>query len=117
MSEKVEKKVKNKTIHNVDSDKIVITRDKLYCKLSKHYEKLGHRYDWIGAVALTVTLSSTLITSQFKPRFGIDPNVLTGVLFTLTVGSGAYTIYTCIKSYQSRSHKIEDVINDIFKQE
>lgn len=112
-----ERKLKNKTVNNTGSDKIVITRDKLYYKLSKHYGKLGHRYDWVGATALTITLIITLLTSNFKPILGIDSNTLKGFFIMFTICSVIYTIHTITLAVKSRKHNINDVINDIFEEE
>lgn len=112
-----EKKVRNKRIDNTDSDKIVITRDKLYYKLDKHYKKMGHRYDWVGALALTITLVLTLLTSNFKSIFGIDPNIIKGVFIAFTFVSLCYTIYTICRVISSRKHTIDYIIDDIFTPE
>lgn len=110
-----QKKYRNKTINNTNSDRIVITRDKLHVKLSRHFDKLKHQRDWIGAISLCISISLTLLTSDFKKVLNIDPLMWRGIFIMFLIFAIIYTIYTIYKAFKSLHHNIDDVIDDIFK--
>ena len=47
------------------------TDDKLFRRLSTIYKDIAHSSDWVGGLGLVVTITLTLVTSNFKDALGL----------------------------------------------
>lgn len=108
------KSVRNKSKDNTRSDQITITKDKLYCKISRHYDKIKKKRNWIGVLGTFLSLLISNLTADFKNIFSIDPTLIKGIFVTLCVGSFIWLIYSVVIAIKGRKHNIDNLINDIF---
>ena len=102
----------NETISNVSINIIEITEDKLVNILGNHIIKIKKSNDWIGAVALSISLIGIFLTSSFQDTWIFTKDALQAFFVLILIISLGYTFYTirnCIK-YRST---LEEIIADI----
>ena len=104
-------KVPNK-IDNTDSDKVIITEDKLYRKLSKHLDKVHKKREWVSAVGLVLTTVVPLITCEFKD-FIFDAALWKAFFLLSALASCVYFFYSICVAMYCRNESIESIIKDI----
>ena len=100
-------------INNVSSDIIRITEDKLRLKVANYEKSVAHCYDWVGAVGIIVTLSLSLLTTDFKDRFCVKAETWGAIFFIILIAAIVYGIYTIIKAFKRKS--IDVFISDLKK--
>ena len=102
----------NETISNVSINLIEITEDKLVNILNNHIAGIKKSKDWIGAVALSVSLIGIFLTSSFHDTWFISKETLQAffcLILLISLGYTFYTIHNCVK-YKIT---VEDIIIDI----
>lgn len=102
-------------ISNMEVNVIKITEDKLVNILTAHVQRIRKSNDWIGAVALSLTLVIVLLTSEFKSFGFVNGNTIQGIFFSGLVVSLAYTIrviYNCWKNSDSVENIVKDIKNE-----
>ncbi len=103
-------------IANTSVNVISVTEDKLENILMKHLTSFKKSKDWIGALALFVTVLATLLTSDFHALWGLEPAVFQALFILLFFGSLIYLIITLVNSIRHKD-SIENVISDIKNQQ
>ena len=101
----------NNTISDISVNVITITEDRLENVLIKHVDKLRRSKDYVGAIALSVSLLIVLVTSDFKNKW-LDAGTWRGFfifLFIASIGYLGYTLYNLIRNNDS----VEDIMKDI----
>ena len=112
LGKKGNKSIINETISNVSTNMIEITEDKLINIINRHFNCIKKSKDWIGALALIITLISIHCTSTFHDVFGLSAESIRAIFIILTVLSIIYLIYTFVNCFKNRT-KVEDIIKDI----
>lgn len=110
---------KGKIINKVDntrSDKVVITEDKLYRKLTPHINKIHRKREWISAVGLVFTTLAPLLSCDFK-TFIFPPEVWKALFLIAFVVSCGYFIYSVIIAVVYRKEGVEYIIKDIMTED
>lgn len=110
-------KRKNKTINNTNSDKIMITKDKLYRKLNEYKECIAHKnlvYTFLG---IFLSLLLAYVTCDFKDILGLSADMWKGVILTLCAISGVFLAIFAIKAIKYRKVNINELIERICKED
>lgn len=98
------------TIHNTVSDisvrVITITEDRLENVVNKHINKFRKSQDYIGSIALTISLLIVLVTSEFKNK-GFDAGTWRGIFIALFCASLFYLVYVFVNLYKGRNGREE----------
>ena len=105
----------NNSVSEININIISITEDRLENILNSHFKRISKSKDWIGAVALSVSLLIVLLTSEFKDLVLDAPTWKAFFLF-LFLASVAYTAY-CVCNYFRNRDSVETIMRDIKKAE
>ena len=108
-------KVVNK-VDNTRSDKVVITKDKLFRKMTPHINKIHRKREWITALGLFLTTLASLITCEFK-NFILPSEVWNAVFVIICIGSCFYLIYSVVIAIMYRKEGVEEIIDDIMTED
>lgn len=103
-------------IANTSVNVISITEDKLENILIKHLAIFKKSKDWIGSLALFITVLATLLTSNFHTLWGLEPAVFQAIFLILLVVSFIYFIITLLNVIRHKD-SIDSLINDIKNQQ
>lgn len=103
----------NKYFSNTKSNVIEITEDKARNILNNHFNKMEKSKDWVGALALSITLLLSLITADFTHwLFSADTwEAIFVILFAASIFYLIYTAHNAIKSKDSVDNIIQDMEN------
>ncbi|MBD5181012.1 MAG: hypothetical protein HDS98_00475 [Bacteroidales bacterium] len=99
------------SIEEISINIISIPEDRLQNILTKHFDHLNRTKDYIGAIALSVTLLIVLVTSDFKDKW-LDPptwRALFIFMFIASLGYTAYCIYNAIVHKDSVAAMLKDI--------
>lgn len=108
-----EGKKRNKTINNTDSDKIVITKDKLYRKLHEYKGAIEQRNLVFTFLSLFVALIIPYVTCDFKDRLGLTADMWKGITLLLCIAMGILTLVFGTKAIIYRKVNIKSLIERI----
>lgn len=100
-------------INNVSSDIIRITEDKLRLKLADYERSVANSSDWVGAVGIVATVILSLITTDFKDRFGMKAETWSAVFIIVLIVAFIYCIFTIFTALKRKS--IDEFISDLKK--
>ena len=106
-------KRRNKTINNTDSDKIVITKDKLYRKLHEYKECIENKNLVFTFLGIFISLLLSCITCDFKDIFGLTADTWKGIVLFACAVSGILSFVFGIKAIQYRKINIKTLIERI----
>ena len=101
----------NNSVSEININVISVTEDRLENVLSSHFSRLNKSKDWIGAVALTLTLLIVLVTSQFKDIL-LDAPTWKALFIFLFLASALYSIYTIANAIRYRD-SVKNIIRDL----
>lgn len=99
-------------VDNTKSDKVIITYDKLFRKLTPHIENIHRKREWVSALGLMLATLTTLITCDFK-YFIFSGEVWNAVFLLGFVISFVYFIYSVAVAIKYRKENTEAIIKDI----
>ncbi|MDE6227685.1 MAG: hypothetical protein K2M63_09240 [Muribaculaceae bacterium] len=102
------------SIEEININIISIPEDRLRNIITSHYNHLNKSKDYIGAVALSITLLIVLLTSEFKNFILEAPTwkAFFVMLFILSLGYTFYCGYNAFRHRDSVRNIIDDIIND-----
>lgn len=105
----------NNSVSEININVISITEDKLEIILKDHFDNMRKSNDWIGAIALSITLLIVLVTSEFKDKW-LDAPTWKALFILLFIASLIYSGY-CIYNAIVHRNTLKKLIQDIKKQE
>ena len=105
----------NNSVSEININVISITEDRLENILNSHFSRISKSKDWIGAVALSVTLLIVLVTSEFK-NILLDAPVWKAFFLFLFLASLGYTVY-CGYNFYKYKDSVKDIMDDIKRAE
>ncbi|HEV8037787.1 MAG TPA: hypothetical protein VGP62_02920 [Bryobacteraceae bacterium] len=95
---------------NLGQDVIYITDDRAFRYLEPWKHKLQHSGDWLGRLSLVCTLTLTLVTVDFKPRFSISSEHWLSIFEALTIVSVFWLLRTLYARLFLKIETVEDMI-------
>lgn len=101
------------SISEININVISITEDRLENILTSHFHRISRSKDWIGAVALSVTLLIVLVTSEFKDKW-LQAPVWKAFFIMLFLASLAYSVY-CLYNLIANRDSVKAIMSDIKK--
>lgn len=96
---------------NTSTEVIFITEDKLRLKLKDYTHSIERSKDWHVPLAFSLTLSGTLLTSNFKNFLSIEAQLWQFGFSIALAASLVWLLVSVIGAY--RAEKMEDVISSI----
>ena len=99
-------------INNTQSNKITITEDKLYRKLSSVYINISRHNEWIGALGVVVSITLALLTANFKSIFGLSSRAWFVFFVLFDIAALVYFVITLIWKFKDKV-TIDDIIKEI----
>jgi hypothetical protein len=92
---------KEKILLKNEPKSITIGTADLKLILYKYFQKVIKSRDWIAPLGLTLSLITTLLVSNFKPEFGINPDqwyILFSFAFIICIGWLIFNLYLSINT-------------------
>ncbi len=108
-----DEKKRNRTINNTDSDKIIITKDKLYRKLHEYKGAIEQRNLVFTFLGLFIALIIPYITCDFKDGLGLTADMWKGIILLVCVIMGVLTLIFGAKAIIYRKTNIKTLIERI----
>lgn len=105
----------NNTVSEININVISITEDRLENILNSHFSRISRSKDWIGSVALSITLLIVLVTSDFKDKW-FEAAVWKALFILLFLASLVYTVYCIFNSIKNRD-SVQNIMTDIKRAE
>lgn len=96
---------------NVGQVVMTTTEDKIRLCLHDHLKTIESRQGWIAPLGVAITIFVTLLTSDFKDKFGIKKEAWQSFFLTFLVISVAWLIASLFKL--GRRHTMDDIIRDL----
>lgn len=93
---------------NTESKLIVISEDKLKLALIDYQENRLSRGVWVAPFGIMLTILVAVITTDFRPTFGIEAAVLKAGFYFALVASAGWFLFSLFQMRKSES--IEDLI-------
>lgn len=88
---------------NVEQTLIEVTEDRLTLVMNDAANKLAQRREWMGPAGLFSGLLLSLLTANFKEAFGVDAQIVQGVVIAVTCATGVWTLVTVLRAIRGRS--------------
>lgn len=104
---------RNKTINNTDSDKIIITKDKLYRKLNEYKECIEHKNSVYTFLGIFVSLLIPFITCEFKDVLGLTADTWKGIVLLACIMSGTLLLISIVRAFRYRKVNTKELIKRI----
>lgn len=101
----------NNTVSEISVNVISIPEDRLENILIKHVDRLKKTKDIVGSIALWLTITIVLLTSNFNHVI-FEPDTWKGIFIVLFAASLIYMVQT-IRNCISNRDSVENIMSDI----
>lgn len=99
-------------IDNASANLIKITEDKLNVILLKNVPKLRKPQEIINPIALLLSLLTTILTAEFKDKFGLSAEFWKAVFVVALIVSILYLLY-CLWNILFNRSSIDSILKEI----
>lgn len=97
---------------NLSEEVIVTTEDKLRLCLTKHFEKIKRKNDWIAPLGVLLSIILTFVTATFRD-VGLEAATWTAVFLIAGILSLIWLVYTIMQALHTV--RVEDIVEELKK--
>ena len=90
--------------------KFTFSEDTIRRVLHENKDMLYKNNNWVGLLCAAVSCTTVMFVSDFKPRFGLNADVIFGIYITVCA---LFWVWTFVSGIKAILHRSNDMVTDI----